>query len=347
MALSNAHIKNNTIIYRKRINMKLIFKVLAIAVMSLAMAHAQKVMRVGSWMPPANPNNATIFPELKKQIEKVTNGRVIMKVEFGLGHPKDMFDLVEDGVIDASWSYHGFMPGRFLLAEFAELPIYQERKGGEVSLALWDVYNKYFKQNGEYDGLYLAALWVHPPGQIHLKEPISSLDDLRNKKIRIGGGMQKYVGDLLGVSGVSAPGSKVYEILQQRVADGSFMPYEARESARLKEVAPYVAELNMYYGNFGFVISQDFLDQLSAEDRNAILALTGRNLSQYFGSVWHDYSARARKKADPKYIISSPEMDADFKNRTKNLASEWVERASVKNANAQKALTEFRQQLGL
>lgn len=307
-------------------------------------AFAQKIMKVGSWLTPSFVQNAIILQGLKKDIETATDGRVSLKIEYGLGHPKDLFDMVEDGVMDATWSFHGYMPGRFTLTGFSELPLYQTLSAEDASVAYWDVYNTYFADNNEHAGLYLGALWVHAQGQIHLAKPIRNLNELKGKKIRIGGGVQKEIADAFGVAGVSAPGSKVYEILQQGVADGVFMPYGERESLRLKEVSPYVVELNMYFGSFGFVINQDFLASLGA-DAEAVKSVLGRNLSGKIGKAWQDEADDAQNKTPADKRIISSALNAQFKSKTAHIAKEWIKKASAKNKNAEKALKEYQSRL--
>ncbi len=74
---------------------------------------AEKIMRVGSWLPPAHNMNSEVLPTWGKWIEEATEGRVKIKVEYPGGHPKAFLDQVQDGAFDAGWTYNGFFPGRF------------------------------------------------------------------------------------------------------------------------------------------------------------------------------------------------------------------------------------------
>ena len=328
----------------KKINRRLFTTVATLTTAALMVPSAlaaQKVMKVATWLPPQHVQNAKVFGDLKKDIEAATGGRVSLKLEWGMGHPKTLFDLVEDGAADAAWSFNGFMPGRFTLPGYAEIPLYRKVGGQKVTEALWDTYTKHLKSAGEYDGLYLAAMWVHPPGQIHLKKPISSLNDLKGVKIRIGGGVQKAIADTFGVAGVAAPGSKVYEVVSKGVADGVFMPYEAQLSFKLNEVSPYVIELNMYYGVFSFVMSNDFLASLSDKDRKAVQGLVGRRLSSKTGADWQVADDNFKKQVPADKIVKSAKMNAEFKNGTQHLEADWLKAASKKSSKAEMALREY------
>ncbi len=51
--------------------------------------------------------NADVLPTWGgKWIEEATDGRVTIKLEYDLAHPKSLVELVEDGAVDAAWTFH-------------------------------------------------------------------------------------------------------------------------------------------------------------------------------------------------------------------------------------------------
>ncbi len=75
-------------------------------------------------------------------------------------------------------------------------------------------------------------------------------------------------------------------MMQQGVIDGVFIPMVDQKSLRLKEVARNVIAFpgGMYLGSFGIFMNQDFLADLDAKDRDAILAVSGEKLSAMAGA---------------------------------------------------------------
>jgi TRAP-type C4-dicarboxylate transport system substrate-binding protein len=310
------------------------------AVMLPGQASAEKVMRVGSWLPPKHTMNKDVLPTWGKWISEATEGRVTLKIEYPGGHPKAMLGNVQDGVFDAAWTFHGYFPGRFKLTKIVELP--GLGAGAEAaSVAHWRINKKYLHKAGEHKGIILGALFTHGPGQIHLREPIASLKEMDGKKIRIGGGVQTDIANRMGVKGVAAPGSKVYEILSQGVADGVFMPMGEKRTLRLKEVAPFTMKFptGMYLGSFGVFLNKDFLDSLSAQDRTAVLsALAGR----YWGEDVKVGEADA--KASGNTIMEAPaSVLKEFEAMTGDMEDEWLESVKDRNVDAKKALMELRE----
>ncbi len=313
-------------------------------------ASAAQTLRVASWLPPTHPQNAVVLPTWGKWIEEATGGRVTLKIEYGMGHPKTMFELVEDGVVDASWSFHGYVPGRFALTQIVEQPLLGV-SAEAASVAHWRVHNKFLAGANEHDGLVLAALFTHGPGQIHSVDPVGSLADLKGKKIRLGGGVQGELGHRLGVTPVGAPAPKVYEMLQQGVIDGVFLPMAEQKMLRLKEVATNVVALpgGMYLGSFSIFLSPDFMDSLSPEDQQAILSVSGEKLSALAGQAWDEGDIEGLKAAKASGVnvlepVAGDAITVEFEKLTEGMDQKWL--ASVADrlgqAEAEQALQELR-----
>jgi len=310
---------------------------------------AQTTLKVGSWLPPTHAQNATVWPTWANWVEKATQGRVKIKMEYGLGHPKTMFDLVEDGAVDASFGYHGYVPGRFKLTQAIEIPLLGVNAEA-ASVAHWKVFNKYFAKANEHEGLEVLTLFTHGPGQIHLAKPISSLSDLKSRKIRLGGGIQGELGKRMGVTAVGAPATKVYEMMQQGVIDGIFIPMGEQKTLRLKEVAKNVVVLpgGMYLGSFSMFISPDFMSKISEEDRAAIRSVSGEKLAAMAGAAWDaadNAGLQAAKDAGVNITMvnSDGKMAGEFRELIQGMDDTWYDLVSKRGVDAKAALSEIRE----
>ena len=331
---------------------KILFGI-TLAASSLLMAGklvAKEVIHVHSWLPPAHTMNANVLPTWGKWIEQATEGRVTIKIEYPGGHPKSALDNVADGVFQAGWTFHGYFPGRFKLTKIVELPGLGVG-ADKASAAYWQVHQKYLAKANEHRGVIVAGLFTHGPGQIHLAEPISSLTEMRGKKIRVGGGIQGDLAKRMGVEGVAAPGSKVYEILSQGVADGVFMPMGEKRTLRLKEVAPFTMKFpgsGMYLGSFGIFLNEDFMASLSQKDRAAIMSVSGEELSVMAGSNWQiDVQVgEVDAKKSGNTILEAPEsVLQEFSDLTQGMDAVWYEEVEDRNVDAKAALRSLRQKV--
>lgn len=332
--------------------LKTLLKPLASITLSMTLAAtaiAETKMRVASWLPPTHPQNAVVLDTWGKWINEATEGRVKMVIEYGLGHPKTMFELVEDGVVDASWSVHGYIPGRFKLTESVELPNLNA-SAEAASVALWRVSNKYYKEANEHEGLTLAALFTHGPGQIHLAESIDSLEDLKGRKIRLGGGIQGALGKRMGITPVGAPAPKVYEMMQQRVVEGVFIPASEQKTLRLNEVTRQLVLLpgGMYMMSFSMFLNPDFMATLSEDDQKAIMNVSGEKLSALAGRAWDNGDAaglKAAKEAGVSILEVKPGdlIDKEFQSMIKGMDEEYLARVAGRGVDAAGALKELRE----
>jgi TRAP-type C4-dicarboxylate transport system substrate-binding protein len=312
-------------------------------------AAADTTLIVGTWLPPTAAQNAVVWPTWAKWVEEATEGRVEVKIEYDMGHPKTYFQLVEDGVIDAGFSYHGYVPGRF------KLPIAAEQPGMGVnaeaaSVALWRTHEKYFAEANEYAGLELLGLFTHGPGQIMTTFPVNNLSDLKDKKIRIGGGVQAEIGERMGITPVAAPATKVYEMMQQGVIDGAFLPVGEQKSLRLAEVTKDLNMLpgGMYLGTFSMFINPYFLEDLDPKDREAIMSVSGEKLSALAGRAWEqgDIEGLAFARENGVNVIEHDESSAfvqQFNQLTEGMDQDWIESVSDRDVDAAAALKEMRQ----
>ncbi|SEB17177.1 TRAP transporter substrate-binding protein [Marinobacterium iners] len=311
-------------------------------------AMSQTVMRFASWMPPTHPVNEVVLPTWKKWIEDATDNRVTLAVEYNMGHPKTMFNLVEDGVADASWGYHGYVPGRFRLTQIVEQPLLGV-SAEAASVAHWRVHNKYFQGAPEFDGLELVALVTHGPGQVHSTFPVNSISDLQNKKIRIGGGVQAVIGERAGLVPVAGPAPKVYEMLQQGVIDGVFLPVCDVKNLRLDEVITHTTQLpgGMYLGSFSFFINPDFLADLDPKDRDAILKVSGEQLSALGGRAQDESDVAGLEAAKAagvniNVVAEGAPLAQEYAQLAEGIDDTWIESVADLKVDARAALDELR-----
>lgn len=305
-------------------------------------------LNVSTWLPPTHVQNSVVWPTWAEWVEEATDGRVKVKIEYTSSNPTQLFQMVEDGVADAAFSFHGFVPGRFDLEEIVELPGLGVNSEA-ASYAHWNTYQKYLKDAGEHDGLELLALFTHGQGVMQTNFPVNSLDDLKGKKIRIGGGVQSEIGKRLEVVPVAAPGNKVYELLQTKVVDGVFMPMTEQKAQRLVEVAPNITilETGMYLGSFVMFISPDFMDSISAEDAEAIRSVSGEKLSVMAGAAWDKADNEAREYAaangaNIQVLAPDSEMSIAYNKKMEGLDTQWLEKVKDSGVDAKAALEMLR-----
>jgi TRAP-type transport system periplasmic protein len=203
------------------------------------------------WPPPPYKHSA-LAVEWAKEIEKRTNGKVVITVHHGgtLTPGDKCYDGVIRGISDIGMSVCGYTRGRFPLTEVIELPL-----GHKSAWAVTQVINQYYAKfkPKEFDDTKIMFLFAHGPGLLHTKKPVNKLEDLKGMKVRAFGSVTKLV-TLLGGLPVSMPMGETYDALSRGVVEGSVAPYEALQGWKWGEVVKFTTEApGMAYSSAFFV----------------------------------------------------------------------------------------------
>ena len=281
--------------------MKTFTKLLAGASLGLSMIAsplvAETTLTISSWLPPTHQVNTVMMDGLMKQIEEATGGEVKAEMKHGLAPPPAQMDLIIDGAADIAFIFHGYQPGRFVATKLVELPGF-EGNAEASSVAYWRVHEAMLAAADEHRGVKVIGLTTHGPGVFHSNKAMASLADLKDLKIRIGGGVAGDVGASLGVKGIRVPAPKVYETLASGAADGVAIPMESRIGFKLTEVAANVFEMpgGFYRGSFAVIMSQEAFDALPEAAQKALdEEVFGEPFSRLMGAAWDSADAAGRK----------------------------------------------------
>ncbi|MCH4563121.1 TRAP transporter substrate-binding protein [Halomonas sp. EGI 63088] len=313
---------------------------------------AQTTINVSSWGGPNHGINTIVWPTWKSWIEEATEGRVTLQVTEDLGPPAAQMALVADGVADASWIFHGHMAGRFALTQLPEFPTFEDFSSEAASAAYWRTHQEHLAQANEHRGLEVMAVGVHGPGQIFTGEQVESLDDLIGKRLRVGGGVMTELANAMQVTGVALPPTGVYEAASQGVIDGAMLTLEGLRSFRVAEVLPNTLQVDggFYRGSFAIIMNPMVWDQVSAEDREAIEAVSGESLSRLFGYMMDVSDERGVAFAEELGNTFTQASEADIamlRDVNDELIDQWADKVSRGDLDAREALSFFREQLAV
>src|SRR6266852_4799680 len=297
-----------------------------------APAAAQMTLNASSWVPPGHPITATMLVPLCDDIAKVTLGRVKCNV---LPKPPvaapQTFDGVANGLMDLSFTTHGYTPGRFALTEAPEFPFMGDT--AEVTAVAYQrIYERMLAKADEHKGVVVLSVFTHGPGQMYnTKRAISALKDLDGLKIRVGGGLVNEITKNLGAVPMLKPAPESYELLSTGVADGLFFPKESPLSFKLVPLIKHVTYVpgGLYNVSFAWIANHTKWNQISEADRKAIQPLLGEALARRSGQAWDAADARgeaAVREAKIPIVIASAQFRAEIKAKTDPLEREWIEK---------------------
>ena len=314
-------------------------------------AAAQTTLTMSSWVGPNHPLTRDVLGGWAAAVDKATQGRV--KLQMLPKHPSaapGTFDAVRDGLVDVSYVTASYTPARHPLPLLAELP--GAGATAEInSVAFSRIHWKYLQQANEYKGVKLLGVFTHGPGQMFtVKKAVTSVADLAGMKIRSGGGISEASAKALGASPLVKPAPESYELLSSGVADGTFFPSESIKSFNLDKVVKYATFFpgGFYSSSFGFFMNEEKWNNLSKQDQDAILSVSGEALARLAGQAWDAADKggiEAMRAANVSITEASPAFVADVRKRTEPLVQEWIKSANAKGVDGAKAYAEFHQEL--
>ena len=125
------------------------------------------------------------------------------------------------------------------------------------------------------------------------------------------------------------------------------MPIDTNMSLRLYEVAPHTYTMpgGFYRGSFALILSEQFLDRLSPEDREAVLSTTGEKLALMAGEAW------ARADVEGLKVVSERTEMHEFSERDRatfseiagTLGGQVIKDISARDVDAEAALEMIKQ----
>lgn len=317
-------------------------------VMTVGVAKAETVLTLSNWLPPSHPLVKDMIVPWTEQVKEATGGRVTVQIlAKGLGAPKAHFDIARDGLADVTFSAHGYTPGRFLMTKVAEFP-FSGPSSEALSVAYWKVYEKHFAKLNEHEGTQLLGLFTHGPGHIHTRDKaVHKAADLNGLKMRVGGGVSSDVAEAIGSVALLKPARESYELLSNGVADGTYLPNESVTAFNVDGILKHTTMVpgGLYNISFFLVMNKGRFDALPAEDRAAIMKVSGEAFARLAGKAWDaaDAAALEKMKANGNdIIVADPAFMDEIKTLSAPIEDAWVTEASTKGVDAKAALEDLR-----
>ena len=251
-------------------------------------------LRFASFTPPQHTITASVVDKLAAGVKSATNGALTVRHypggELGKG-PVEQYVRVVQGAADMSWGLQGYTSSQFSKTMLVELP--GASKGSMAGYdMIWNAYDAHLAS--EYPGTKPLALWTSEPNIIIMKDKvIRTPGDLKGLKIRVAGAVAAEVVSALGATPAQMPIPHVYNALQTGLIDGIFTGASAVADFKLHEVAnSYTVGAPLGRIAFFVVMNKGKYDGLSASQKAAIDANSGRSLSKSAEDAWN---AKANK----------------------------------------------------
>ncbi|MCI4665739.1 MAG: TRAP transporter substrate-binding protein [Neomegalonema sp.] len=300
-------------------------------VLSPSRARAADVtLRLHQFLPAQANVPKLVLDPWADRVEKASGGRIKIErypsMQLG-GKPPELVDQVVDGVVDIIWTVAGYTPGRFPRAEVFELP-FTMTNATAVSKAFWELgeqtmFNEDFKQ------VKPLGLWVHGPGLIHSKNPVTSIADLEGLRVRAPTRTSNLLLKSLKATPIGMPVPAIPEALSKGVIEACVIPWEVTAALKVPELVENHTEFGkdaLYTTAFLFAMNKDKYASLPDDLKEVIDSNSGLEFSGKAGGTQAASDGPARQAAVDRgnnIITLSPDQVAEWKEASKPLIESW------------------------
>lgn len=325
-----------------------------VAVTFSAGAYAEEslTLRYNQWFPSTHWSQVDGLLDYFKQVETVTEGRVkIQPSAKPLAPPTRNYQAVTSGIADVAWGPHGYTPGAFPLSEMVEFP-FDNVDAEKSSVAYWRVFNKYFVPTGMQNDVVTLAMHVTSGGNLHMKDKaVVAPEDLNGMKIRVQTPVVSNALQELGVSPISGSLVELREFLSRGVIDGTALSDELVTGFKVDKYINHVTHIpGGLYSNSAFIImNKDKWMQISEQDRDAIMKISGEALSARMGKLWDENDLKGRHflqaKLGDEYRDASPELMDALHKTFEPQREHWFDVAKENGVDGQEVMAFYRSEI--
>lgn len=201
-----------------------------------------------------------------------------LKIEFFEGGAivpaGEVFGAVNSGAIQAGADWPGYWAGRdSAFSPLATTPSLFNAVDYVNWIQQWGGAELYNEIYGQFGMVYLPYGVTNNESGFRTNEPITSLDDLQGKRLRLSGLEQGRLLEQLGGNQVSMAGGEIYQSLERGVIDGAeFSTPNVDWSAGFQQVTKYWATPGWHQSAsvFGVMINKSAWDALSPETQEKL-----------------------------------------------------------------------------
>lgn len=223
-------------------------------------------IKVSLFTPPINPFSVEM-ERIAKELDSQTGGKLKLSIFHAsqLGPAPRQFDLIRTGVADMAVVFQGLTPGRFPMTQVAELPGLVRNAGQPVAMALQDQLQEFLAT--EYPGTKVLGFSITPNPMLISRVPLTSLADLKGKRLRHPGPVHSATLSALGAVPTLVQPFEMAEALRRGQIDGAVTGYGGAMSFKMEEFAREVLEMPTGGLVFAVVMNAEAYERIPADLR--------------------------------------------------------------------------------
>ena len=260
---------------------------LAFAAMSTS-AIAQEKIFAATWQTPTNVISVYHVQKWAERVNELSEGKIEVQTEVGSARisPNGALEDLADGLVDVTYHAGQYTPAALNVSNAVEElgMLMTDTRVLLAAAADFDLNNPLAQEQWRRNGVVYIGPYVTPPYQLLCKRQVSTLEQLKDVRIRmVGRSSAAWLNEAGGVP-VSINNNETYSALDRGALDCTSIMLMDIVSRKLSEVAKHVTELPItrLWAGQGWAFNRSKWQSLTPESRRIILDATADTLGIYW-----------------------------------------------------------------
>lgn len=258
----------------------------ALVALTAGTALAQTLIRVASFTPEGAVGVQNVMIPWMEAVQAELGDQVELVGFWGgaLGpNPFDQYELVRDGVIDVAWVLPGYTPGQFADLQVTELPFTVE-SGVEGSIIAWRLFETGMLSG--FDDVHVLTAWTPDVTNIHLTEPVDSLEALDGASLRTAGATQAMFVEAIGAAPQTLGSVEANEAMGRGTIDGQLQGWTGMNTFGGFAVSNGAYRVPLGASPFVLLMNKDLWESLSPDVQEVMMRHGGEGLAARGGAAY-------------------------------------------------------------
>lgn len=266
-----------------------------------------------------------------KRVEERTDGKIKITITYsgGLGGGNEVLSLVGRGGVDMAAVVPGYYPDQLLFWKTSQIPFIFDSPGQAIEVVT-DSVKEIPAFTEEMDKLGARFLFQQPLGSFYMTgsgENCDTLAGLQGKKVRAFGADIPKVVSAAGATPVTIQVVEIYEALQRKSLDYSFLNLGNIAASRLYEVAGTTCGPVMSIGGHMVLINKRLWERMPAEYQQIITEEAAKAQEEYIAWQVKNDADTTKTLQDAGHTVKpiQPAELAKWKADTPDLLQGWAD----------------------
>ncbi len=280
-------------------------------------------------------------------LEKLSKGKIKVQERWGRTvHPANAGqEATRSGLTDMTACYAFYHPTTFDLMHVMSLPgiVPSSPAGTRIT---HEAYDEFFRKEMERTGVLMAFVYTTTPYVLHSKDVLDTLESLKGKKVRTGGGVHAAVWKALGTVPTTMPAPRIYTAFQRGLLDAVAFPDSVSILFRINELQKSHTYINLSRINQEHCVSRTWFEALPP-DLKQVVSRWAQGFAQAISQQFYVLAgAKARNKFREAGInmVQLPEAEKKrWQAAAQAVIEDWVKTNEAKGLPAKKLLEFIRE----